>query len=177
MKKHLTTVEKIKNDTRFVSSHIEAIRIEPLIKESEQINIKNQIGDALFLDLLSYVEAEDKSSFPDYSILLNGGTYEDKCNDTRSLNGLIETLNYYVFARMIKINDFVMTRTGYKVKQDQHSDRPDLKDRLAQEKDALSIADSYMTECLLYLKNNRSKFPKFKKGKQRNRIVGRIIGN
>lgn len=88
MKKHLTTVENIKNDTRFVSSYIEDKRIEPLIKESEQINIKNQIGDTLFLDLLDYVEADDKSSFPDYSILLNGGTYEDKCNETRSLNGV-----------------------------------------------------------------------------------------
>lgn len=176
MNKHLTTIDNIKKDIRFVSSHIEDSRIEPLIKESEQLNIKNQIGDALFLDLIDYIQAEDKSSFPDYSTLLYGGTYQDGCNQTMSINGLIEALNYYVYARMIKINDYVMTRTGFKLKNDQHSDRPYLNERLAQEKDTLSIADAYRDECIQYLKSNSELFPKFKRGKVRNRII-RIIGN
>lgn len=175
--KHLTTVDNIKKNVRPVSNNLDVDRIEIYIKESEQLYIKQVIGDSLFLDILAYVNAEDKTPYPDYSILLNGGTYEDRCNETRSLNGLIEALNYYVYAKLVKNNNFTVTRFGHVTKEDQYSNQSDLKDRLAQEKDALSVADSYIAECLLYLSNNRSQFPKFKKGKQKNRLRVGIIGD
>lgn len=180
--KHLTTSENIKSTAaRFVSSKLDNSRIDPYIDESEQMNIKSQIGDALFINILEYVNADDKSSFPDYSLLLNGGIYQvNTCNndlENRSFKGLIESLNYYVWARFVKNNNYTPTRFGLVNKTDQHSQNAELKERLVVEKDALSIADKYLSECIDYLKANRDKFPLFKRGKQKNRLGIKIIGD
>ncbi|TFD92788.1 hypothetical protein E2605_18265 [Dysgonomonas capnocytophagoides] len=180
--KHLTTIENLKSSSsRFISSKLDDGRIEPYIDESEQMNIKSQIGDALFINILEYVNADDKSGFPDYSILLNGGTYQIKNCDNdfekRSFKGLIEALNYYVWSRIVKNNNYTLTRYGLVNKNDPYSANAELKERLAVEKDALSIADKYLSECIDYLKANKSQFPLFKKGKQRNRLRIRVIGD
>lgn len=145
------------------------------------MNIKPQIGDALFLDILDYINADDKSTFPDYSCLLNGGVYEIKdCRgntEKRSFKGLIESLNYYVWSRIVKNNNYTVTRFGTVNKSDPYSANAELKERLAVEKDALGIADKYMSECIDYLKANRSNFPLFKRGKKRNRLNISIIGD
>lgn len=180
--KHLTTIDNLKSSSsRFISNKLDDGRIEPYIDESEQIDIKSQIGDSLFLDIIDYINAEDKSPFPDYSLLLNGGVYEMKdCRgntEKRSFKGLIESLNYYVWSRIVKNNNYSVTRFGTVTKSDPYSANTELKERLAVEKDALSIADRYMSECINYLVANRLKYPLFKKGKQRNRLNITIIGN
>ncbi len=181
MEKHLTTSENIKaTAARFVSNKIDDSRIDPYIDESEQMNIKSQIGNALFIDILEYINADDKTPFPDYSVLLDGGIYEaDVCgeNEKRQFKGLIASLNYYVWARLVKNNNYTSTRFGTVNKTDPYSVNAELKEKLALEKDALSIADRYLSECIDYLKANRSKFPLFKKGKQKNRLNISIIGD
>lgn len=175
--KHLTTVDKVKEDGRFsTSSHIDDSRFEKAIADSEQLYIKNQIGDSLFLNVVEYVNADDKTDYPDYSILLNGGIYEGN-NGKKSFVGLIETLNCYIYANLIKTNSFHLTRFGFMNKQDDYSDHVSVKDRIVQENHHLSIADSYLKDCILYLRANKDTFPKFNRGKQRNRIVTRIIGD
>lgn len=173
---HLTTIENIKSNTRFVSKHLEDSRITPYIKESEQINIKPIIGDALYIDLLAYLEAQDKTEFPNYSILLNGGEYISS-NGSRRIEGIIEALNYYTWARIVKNNNYTVTRFGLVNKEDQYSNNADLKERLVVEKDALSIADRYLQECIEYLNEKRSEFPLYTKGKQSNRLRISIIGD
>lgn len=180
--KHLTTIDNLKSSSsRFISNKLDDGRIEPYIDESEQINIKPQIGDSLFLDILDYINADDKSTFPDYSILLNGGIYEMKdCRGNearRSFKGLTESLNYYVWSRIVKNNNYTVTRLGTVNKSDPYSANAELKERLAVEKDALNIADMYLSECIEYLKANRSKYPLFKRGKKRNRLNISIIGD
>jgi len=179
---HLTTSENIKSTAaRFVSNKLDDSRIEPYIDESEQMNIKSQIGDALFIDLIEYVNADDKSLFPDYSTLLNGGTFEVvSCNNQthkRLFKGLIEALNYYVWSRIVKNNNYTVTRFGTSNKTDQYSNNADLKERLALEKDALSIADKYLSECIEYLGAYKHNFPLFRKGEIRNRLNISIIGD
>lgn len=179
MVKHLTTTDKIKTSVRFVSDKLDARRVDPYIGESEQMDIKNQIGEALFVDLLDYASASDKSAFPDYSMLLDGGIYEvtDRrgCKEKRMFSGLIEALNYYVWARLVKNNNYTVTRAGTVNKTDPYSANAELKERLIVEKDALSIADKYLGECIAYLSANRDKFPLFNTGRQSNRFNFKIV--
>lgn len=177
--KHLTTIENIKNSNRFVSNKIDDVRIEPYIDESQQMDIKPVIGDALFIDLINYVNAEDKTGFPDYSVLLGGGEYmSDICGNRgkRMFKGLVESLNYYVWARIVKNNNFTVTRFGIVNKTDQYSANAELKERLVLEKDALAIADRYLRECIDYLNANRDKFPLFNRARIKNRLNISIIG-
>lgn len=178
---HLTTIDNIKKSTRFVGQYIDDKRIEPYIGESEQMDIKRQIGDSLFLDLLRYVEATDKTLFPDYSTLLNGGVYtcRSSCGITeeKSFKGLIEALNYYVWARLVKNNNYTLTRFGFVNKTEDHSANADLKERLVVEKDTLSIADQYLLDCINYLRSNKEKFPLFRSSERKNRYRIKVIGD
>ena len=198
--KHLTTPDNIRNDVRPVSSHVDNGRIEIYIKEAELLNIKPRIGDALYIDLIRYVNAkpEELFGFPEeYKKLLEGGNYFDKrCipgegstfikppfdktfgeSGNRTFVGLIEVLNYYVYAKLVKNNDFNVARFGFTQKEDEYSSHHELKIKLAAEKDALSVADGYMADCIEYLKNEEN-IKKFKRaGKAKNRLRISIIGD
>ena len=171
---HLTTIEEIKTAIRPMSKNIDDSRIHIYIDEAENIDIKSQIGDALLIDLRKWKE-NSASVTADYSILMNGGEYEVS-GEKKYLKGLITTLQYYVHAKLIKNNNYSLTRFGFVNKEDQYSQQSDLKERLVSEKDTLSIADSYMRECLIYLRFNRDLFPLFKKGIQKNRLRISTIG-
>ncbi|MDR2087117.1 MAG: hypothetical protein LBP72_08070 [Dysgonamonadaceae bacterium] len=182
MENHLTTPDNIKQNTRPVSSNLDNNRIEIYIEEAEQINIKPRIGDALFIDLLEYVLSEDKTAFPaEYETLLNGGEYlTTLCGETRkkTFKGLLSALNYYVYARLVKHNDSNVTRFGFVQKDDEYSSRHDLKIKLAEEKDALTVADIYIADCIQYLKANAKNIPLFTvPGKVKNRLNITMIGD
>ncbi|MCL1933981.1 MAG: hypothetical protein FWF53_09260 [Candidatus Azobacteroides sp.] len=178
---HLTTPDNIKKNTRPVSAHLDDGRIEIYIDEAEQLNIKPVIGDELFIDLLEYVDASDKSQFPvAYETLLDGGIYEQtRCGTTgkKTFKGLRSALEYYVYAKLVKNNDDNVTRFGFVNKDEDYSSRPSLNIKLAAEKDALSVADGYRSDCIDYLKENSKNIPKFKIGKAKNRLRIKIIGN
>lgn len=175
--KHLTTIEKIKQDSRFLSKHIDDIRINFCIEEAERLDIKPQIGDSLFLSLVKWAENADAIDNERYSELMQGGEYEGKKGKKREFKGLQAALNYYVYARLVKYNNFSLTRFGFVEKQDQYSQKADLKERLVMEKDTRSVADTYMAECLEYLEVNKESFPEFSKGTQKNRLRISIIGD
>lgn len=177
---HLTTASQIKSNIRFLSDKIDDAKIDIYIDEAEQLNIKNQIGKALFTDVVSYVNADDKTVYPDYSCLLNGGVYRLKaCNGKyRNLifKGLRTSLQYYVYARMVKNLNYTATRKGIVNKGSEYSSAVELKERLVLEKDALCVADNYLSDCLTYLHAHKDQFPLFVGGTQQNRLNFKIIG-
>jgi hypothetical protein len=179
--KHLTTPDSVKQNTRPVSAHLNEDRIMIYIDEAEQLNIKNRMGDALFIDLLKYVQAENKSDFPvEYEKLLGGGDYEiERGGETmqKTFKGLQLTLEYYVYAKLVKNNDSNVTRFGFTQKEDEYSSHHDLKVKLVAEKDALLVADGYLSDCIEYLNNSKNIVLFKKAGKARNRLRIEIIGN
>ena len=175
--RHLITIEKIKQNSRFISKHIDDKRIEVCIEESERLDIKPQLGDTLFLSITEWIEDSENEDFPNYSVLMNGGIYENRLGQKIEFAGLEATLCYYAYARLVKTNNFSLTRFGFVEKTDQYSQQADLKERLATEKDARSIADAYMFECFKYLEENKSKFPAYRRGKQKNRLRISTIGD
>lgn len=153
--------------------------VEPYIEEAQNINVKPKIGDALLIDLKKFVESA--TGLPDYNILLNGGiwTASGQCGKDAEYEmlGLKTALAYYTFVRMTWQSGFNLSRSGMVEKLDQYSANVEDKRRKTAANENLSIADAYMAECLLYLKNNRDKFPKFPSNtRQRNNIRFRVIG-
>lgn len=80
---------------RTMSIHIDTEKIEAYIRESENIDLKSALGDALFLDVKEHPE--------NYSELLNGSSYTIECGGKRSFVGLKTTLAYYTYARIVKM--------------------------------------------------------------------------
>ena len=182
---HLTTPDSVKSNTRPVSKNLDDSRIEIFIDEAEQLHVKPRIGDALFIDLLKWIEAEDKSGFPmEYEKLMSEGEYDGSnrsgcgtVSGPKTFKGLRLTLEYYVYAKLLKNNDTNVTRFGGNMQKfDDYSRHADLKITLAAEKDALSVADGYMADCLDFLM--ASNIPLFSRpGGTRNRLKITAIGD
>lgn len=169
MTSYLTTPEDVRRYTREVSNQVSDKRIYTYIHESEYIDIKSAIGDALFLDL--------KESPEKYELLLEGGVYDD-CGEKKIFPGIKAALNYYTYARIVKNGDGNVTRYGFVNKESEYSSRPDVKEKIIAYNDAFSIADQYLKECVMYLQNNNKQYPLYK-GKGRikaNRTIYKIIG-
>lgn len=91
----LITTDEVYKLARTMSIHIDTEKIEAYIRESENIDLKSALGDALFLDVKEHPE--------NYSELLNGSFYTIECGGKRSFVGLKTTLAYYTYARIVKM--------------------------------------------------------------------------
>ena len=80
MQQYLITVEEVSNLSRSISIHLDEKDIEVYIRESENIDMKNALGDELLIDI--------KKNPDKYNILLNGGEYESECKGKRTIVGL-----------------------------------------------------------------------------------------
>lgn len=169
MQQYLITTDEVATLARSMSTHMDKKEIETYIKESENIDLRMALGDAMLLDLKEHPEK--------YTLLLDGGIYEDG-KGRRLLTGLKSALAYYTFARVVKNKDGQVTRFGFVNKDEEYSSRPNLKEKVMAYNDAFSVADSYMKEVVNYLKLNKEKFPLYKGngGIKANRTTFRILG-
>lgn len=115
------------------------------ISEAEQNNIKNTLGDDLFLRLKA---GEEK-------LLLNGGTYE-RDGKRYYLNGVKKALAYYTYSRLVESSSVELTRQGVVNRRSEYSDMADNRDILSVSRETYAIADRYMEECLSYIKGTCS---------------------
>lgn len=166
----LITISEVSELSRDMSKHVDENRINSYIRESQEIDIKAALGDALYIDVLTTPE--------NYTELLNGTEYE-VCGRKKVFSGLKTALAYYVYARVVKNNDGYVTRFGYVNKDSDYSNRPDIREKVMAYNDAFSIADKYLKECVEYLNDNRDKFPLYTKGGKikANRTKFKIIGD
>lgn len=171
MQQYLITTLEVADLSRSMSVHVDEDKIETYIRESESIDIKSALGDALYLDV--------KENPEKYELLLDGGTYEDKCGEKKIFMGIKTALAYYTYARIVKNGDFNMTRYGLMQKEDEYSSRPDIKEKVMAYNDAFSIADRYLKECVRFLEEKNDDYPLYKgNGKiKANRTVFRILGD
>lgn len=184
--KTLITIEDVKTHIRPMSKHLDDSRIAVYIDEAERLDLKPQIGESLFIDLKEFhneVSPFDRTfdktfgaDYPDYNLLLSGGIYKRSGNVYKEFAGLRTVLEYYVYARLVKNNNYTLTRFGFVNKDDQYSQQTDLKERLVSEKDARSVADTYLSDCIEYLRLNKDTFPAFGVEKQKNKLRISIIG-
>ena len=170
MQQYLITTDEVSKLARTMSVQIDTEKIETYIRESENIDVKSALGDALFLDVKEHPD--------NYSELLDGSSYDVECGGRRSFVGLKAALAYYTYARIVKNGDGSVTRLGFMHKDNEYSSHSDFKEKLMAYNDAFSIADRYLKECVRYLNDNRKSFPLYKgKGAlTANRVACRILG-
>lgn len=118
------------------------------IKEAQNIDIKNDFGNELFLRLYEQPQADE------IKLLWEGGSYTSLCGGTAQFEGLKTTLCYYAFSRILRNSGANVTRFGVVEKQDDYSANIEHKKRLQQANEILSVADSYKLECLNFIKNS-----------------------
>ena len=80
MQTYLITPDEVANLSRGMSVHVSDEKIEIYLSESENLDVKTALGDALFLDI--------KANPDKYELLLSGGEYETKCGEKKLLVGL-----------------------------------------------------------------------------------------
>lgn len=171
MQKYLITTLEVSTLSRGMSVHVDEDKIETYIRESESIDIKSALGDALYLDVKEHPEK--------YELLLDGGTYEDKRGEKKMLMGIKTALAYYTYARIVKNGDGNVTRYGFVQKEDEYSSLTDIKEKVMAYDDAFSIADRYLKECVMFLEDKKNDYPLYKgNGKiKANRTVYRVLGD
>lgn len=170
MQEYLITTREVSGLSRSMSLHIDEEKINSYIRESENIDIRSAIGDALYLDI--------KKNRERYELLLEGGTYKDKKGDERVLTGLKPALAYYAYARLLMNSDGSVTRYGFVNKDSEYSGRPEFKEKVQAYNNACAVADRYLKETVLYLKENNEQYPLYRNAGEikANRTTYRIIG-
>lgn len=166
----LITVNEVKSLSREMSNNISEDKITQFIEESENIDVKSALGDALFIDV--------KTDTSKYTLLLDGGEYKDEHGDAKLFSGLKKSLAYYVYARLIKHADSNLTRFGFVNKESEYSSRSDFKAKMAAYNDAFSVADSYLKECVIFLNDKNKDYPLYRGngGIKANRTKYKILG-
>ena len=137
---------------------------EQAIKEVEMFDIKANIGDELYIDITR--------NPANYTVLLNGGTYIDRCGKTHLFGGLKKTAAYYALGRIIRTGSNTQTRFGFVKKSDDYSEQTSVKERTDAANEVFSIADQLLSECLQYIEQ----FHCDRKEIVNNRTTFRIIG-
>lgn len=171
MQKYLITTSEVSTLSRGMSVHVDEDKIETYIRESESIDIKSALGDALYLDVKEHPEK--------YELLLDGGTYEDKCGEKKMFMGIKTALAYYTYARIVKNGDGNVTRYGFVQKEEEYSSLTGIKEKVMAYDDAFSIANRYLKECVRFLQDKKKDYPLYRgNGKiKANRIVFKVLGN
>ena len=151
----IATVNDIKTKGRYISKHIDDAVVLPFIRESEMREIRLAIGDALYLSLDAYIADTRIPVNAIYDNLLDGCTWE-KCGQKYILVGLIEIICYLTQARLAKSGDIHVTRSGNKMKLDESSETPEIKERIVFYKELFIIAEEYLKSVVEYIENNLS---------------------
>lgn len=166
----LITTSEARGKARDIGQNISDSKINVFIQESENIDLKSALGDALFLDMKENPDA--------YAKLLDGGEYSTNRGERRAFSGLKSALAYYVYARIVKNGDGHVTRIGFVNKESEYSSRPDIREKVMAYNDAFGVADRYLKECVRYLNDCKDEYPLYKGngGIKANRTIFRILG-
>lgn len=165
-------VNYIRSMVRPISTD-EALAVR-LISEAEREDLRQAIGDALYVRVTSE-EAEDDSAA---QMLLDGCTWTDCTGRTRVHFGIRLALGYYAYARIIRDGNVAATRYGAVVKDDQHSRNAELEERRRQAAEVFAQADGYMGEIRDFLRASPQLYPEYceKSNKAGYKANIRIIG-
>lgn len=144
MQPYLITYNEVFELTRKMSAHIEKDKIDSFIREAENMDLKPVMGDELLIAV--------KRRQVEFATLLNGGVYERPDGNTKSFEGLKSALAYFTYARFVRNNDGNVTRTGFMIKDNEHSVRASEAEKERAYNDARAIAERYLRECMEFVR-------------------------
>lgn len=176
------------NDIRILGRKMSRLRddedVEVLILDAQAVNLKHQLGDRLYIDLLTW--KTDPVGLPDFSLLMDGGVYNSGAGSCRcgpiAFEGVRRALVYYTQALMVQHPSFI-TRFSVVQKEDAYnSANIELKQRIAYENGLRTTADLFMRNTLRYIHSDTSTFDAYgngccgKKPGQTSNIKVKILG-
>lgn len=144
MQPYLITYNEVFELTRKMSAHIDKDKIDSFIREAENMDVKPVIGDELMIAI--------KHRPVSFVALLNGGVYIRPDGNTKSFEGLKSALAYFTYARFVRNNDGHVTRSGFTVKDNEHSVRASEVEKERTYNDARAIGERYLRECMEFIK-------------------------
>lgn len=181
-RKTILTYEDFRLLARPTSSHIDREDVMTYIQECEDEKIIPVFGWRYYKAATGIDGAWDeclKDTFrPD--VLLNGGEWEEIIinNGIKTIklyytNGLKKAIAYFVYAKLLRADGTIVSRSGAMRHRSDESDHVD-DSKLRQYNDTMSLAEMYLSESLNYLHNHtRKKMPIARGTRARIHSIGR----
>lgn len=150
-------------------AEMDSKRLEPFILETQRMELRQCLGEALYYDFM--LKVEDAVGFPTqyaaYQKLLRGviWTYDGY---TRNFDGLVPMLCYYTLARFIPNNPVNITKFGNTFKKNEFSEPLDAQATKNIVVEMRSVAISYQNYVTEYIINNQNDFPMYDLGRKEN---------
>jgi hypothetical protein len=155
--KQLITIDNIR-EFRPMAKTIDPARILPYIQEAQQIDLKQLLGDALYLDFYTKYDATGDPSYAAYQLLLKGTTYSYG-GRTVEHPGLIGFLVYSALARFMPNNQVNATSFGVVQKNWEGSEAIDANMMRQVVTELRSNALAFKADIEKYLSSNPTIFP------------------
>ena len=160
-RKQLITVDQFRELARPTSTHLDEYEVNAYIRECEDANIIPAIGWKRFKAATEQGEWGD-SVLTDLqpSVFLDGGEYttkkegdcsQDETKVQKYTSGIRKALAYFTYARLFRADGTIVSRSGAMRHRDDYSDHVD-DSSLKQYNDIMGMAESYLSDALLYLK-------------------------
>ena len=156
----LLTVEQFKQLARPTGNHIDEEEVKVFIRECEDSFIIPAIGYERFKASIGQGDFGD-SVLPGFNAdtFIDGGEYsvdgkDSSCKDIKVLkytSGIRKSLAYFVYAKILRSDGTIVSRSGAMRHRDDYSDHVD-DSSLKQYNDIMGMAESYLSDTLLYLK-------------------------
>lgn len=158
-------VDYIRHNVRDIAANIDANRLRNFIREAENIDIRKVIGAELYrkLDEAGPFEVVDGALVGDYDLtpeevlLLTGGYYTSDCGCTEYFEGILLSLAYFAYARLVREHSLNVTAYGVVVKEGELSSPADMRNIAAVAQNAQNIAEAYLGDTLKYWKAVQSR--------------------
>lgn len=125
--------------------------IRPIIEEVEQLDMKPLLGQGLYIALQNLDKENEPAGSP-FLVLLNGGQYEG-CRGVAIFDGLYKAEAYYVYARLLRNPNGFLSATGFRQSVDTYSSFAEYKERESTIIAVKQAADSYMADCMAYIRS------------------------
>ena len=159
-RKQLITVDQFRELARPTSAHLDDDEVNAYIRECEDSFIIPAIGYESFKASIGQGDFGDSvlSGF-NADTFIDGGEYyvggkDSSGKDIKVLkytSGIRKSLAYFVYAKILRSDGTIVSRSGAMRHRDDYSDHVD-DSSLKQYNDIMGMAESYLSDALLYLK-------------------------
>lgn len=160
---------------KYISDSTKNQSLWPLcVKESQLLDVKTWLGDALLNEIATQMEDDDISAYN--TTLLDGGSYTYG-GSTYLFQGLKAVLIYYAFSRFVSRAPYNFTQAGITVKESEYSNPAEEKAIQRLSTEAYLTATAIKEEIELYLKRNSVNYPLYACGTSNRRARITAIGD
>lgn len=138
-------------------------RVQPFILESQRLDLRPVLNDALYFDFLTKFDATGDGMYAAYQELLLGTEYTYNAQ-TVQFDGVKAMLSYFALARFVAANPVNITRMGVTVKTTDQSTPADASLIKMTVAELRSAGIEYQQQVIQFLETNASTYPLYNTG-------------